>query len=172
MTLVQFQFHSTHQSELEHLGESSVYLLCVWLLQPLVWDVVHSLSEVVHDLLRGPSLALGGEGRGGEGKSVQVSGYPTAEILDKCIKPPTNTFSNIHTQSPVCFTLCSDHTSHPTYLLGDEHTTESSHQTERTYDYEDVRGSDEMFLNDGQQQQHSKETTSYKRYVPAGEMTI
>lgn len=52
-----------HHYELEHLGELPVYTLCVWLVQPLVWDVVHGLSEVMHDLLRGPSLALGGEGR-------------------------------------------------------------------------------------------------------------
>ena len=56
----------THQSELEHLGEFPVYTLCVWSVQPLVWDVVHGLSEIMHDLLRGTSLALGGEGRGGK----------------------------------------------------------------------------------------------------------
>ena len=74
IALAQFQPHSTHQSELEHLGEPSVHVLCVWLVQPLIWDVVHGLSEIVHDLLRGPSLALGGEGRGGEGRGGEGRG--------------------------------------------------------------------------------------------------
>ena len=56
---------STHQSKLEHLGEFPVYALCVWSVQPCVWDVVHGLPEIMHDLLRGTSLALGGEGREG-----------------------------------------------------------------------------------------------------------
>lgn len=62
---------STHQSELEHLGEFPVYTLCVWSVQPLVWDVVHGLPEIMHDLLWGTSLALvgeGEEGRRGEGR--------------------------------------------------------------------------------------------------------
>ena len=64
----------THQSELEHLGEFPVYTLCVWSVQPLVWDVVHGLSEIMHDLLRGTSLALGGEGREGGARRKGVEG--------------------------------------------------------------------------------------------------
>ena len=96
IALAQFQPHSTHQSELEHLGEPSVHVLCVWLVQPLIWDVVHGVSEIVHDLLRGPSLALGGGGKGeGEGEGGEGGGREAEH-------------------SSNCYKSCSGHTYHPT----------------------------------------------------------
>ena len=148
IALAQFQPHSTHQSELEHLGEPSVHVLCVWLVQPLVWDVVHGLSEIVHDLLRGPSLALGrggkgkGEGKGGEGGGEGKGKGEGGEGRGK--REGSRTFLQL---------LQVMQWSHISpYLLRDEQPTEGCHKTEGPDGDQDVGGSEEVLLDDGQRQ--------------------
>ena len=132
-----------------------MHVLCVWLVQPLVWDVVHGLSEIVHDLLWGPSLALGGggkregegeggEGEGGEGEGGGGRGGEGGGRGRGRRREGSRTFLQL---------LQVVQWSHVSlYLFRDEQPTEGCHKTKGPDGDQDVGGSEEVLLDDGQRQ--------------------